>query len=111
MDISFHSRKLATTIASGTLLQRRFGQRLARAVRARLALLAAAESLALVPSVPPVRCHQLHADRDEQFAVDLVHPYRLVFAPDHDPMPRLPDGGINRSAVTAVVVLDIVDYH
>ena len=84
---------------------------MAAALRVRLAVLELAENLGRVPSIPPVRCHQLRADRDEQFAVDLVQPYRLVFVPNHDPIPRLRDGGIDRSAVTAIVVLDIVDYH
>lgn len=84
---------------------------MAKALSARLKLLAATPTLAEVPSTPPDRCHQLHADRDEQFAVDLVQPYRLVFVPDHDPIPRLPDGGIDRAAVTAILVLDILDYH
>jgi len=77
----------------------------------RLAVLRAAKTLALVPTTPPDRRHQLLADRDEQFAVDLVHPYRLVFEPDHDPVPRKIDGGIDVARVTAITVLDVIDYH
>ncbi|GGK24559.1 killer suppression protein [Salinarimonas ramus] len=111
MEIRFRHRKLANTVNSADLLERRYGPRIARAIRARLAILAAAANLADVPSTPPVRCHQLRADRDEQYAVDLVHPHRLVFEPDDDPIPRLPDGGIDRTRVTAIVVADILDYH
>lgn len=77
----------------------------------RLAVLRAARSLALVPTTPPDRRHQLGGDRHEQFAVDLVHPYRLVFVPDHQPMPRRDDGGIDMERVTAVTIVDVIDYH
>lgn len=77
----------------------------------RLAVLQNARNLGLVPTTPPERRHQLRADRDEQFAVDLVHPYRLVFEPNHDPLPRKDDGGIDTDQVTAITIVDVVDYH
>ena len=61
--------------------------------------------------MPPARMHQLKGNRDEQFAVDLVHPYRLVFEPNHDPLPRKKDGGINLEQVTAIKIMEVVDYH
>ena len=61
--------------------------------------------------MPPTRLHQLKGNRDEQFAVDLVHPYRLVFEPNHDPLPRKVDGGINLEQVTAIKIMEVVDYH
>jgi proteic killer suppression protein len=36
---------------------------------------------------------------------------RLVFEPDHDPIPTLEDGGIDQSAVTRIKILEVVDYH
>jgi proteic killer suppression protein len=76
-----------------------------------MAVLAGATTLGLVPRDRPVRCHQLRADRDEQFAVDLVHPYRLVFEPDHDPIPRTADGGIDLDSVTSIAIVGVIDYH
>ena len=77
----------------------------------RMAVLLAAESLADVPSTPPDRRHLLTGNRDETFAVDLDHPYRLIFEPDHDPIPRRSDSGILLESVTAIVVIGIEDYH
>jgi hypothetical protein len=57
------------------------------------------------------RCHQLHSDRDEQFAMSITGSLRLVFVPDHDPIPRLQNGGIDRSRVTRIKILEVVDYH
>ena len=77
----------------------------------RLAVLKAARTLALVPTTPPDRRHQLHGDRDEQFAVNLVHPHRLIFKPNHEPLPRKDDGGIDTGQVTAITIIEVVDYH
>ena len=84
---------------------------MAQTLMIRLAILKAARSLELVPTSPPDRRHQLRGNRDEYYAVDLVHPYRLVFKPNHKPLPRKQDGGIDTERVTAVTIIEIVDYH
>ena len=84
---------------------------MARTIKIRLAVLNTAPTLALVPTTPPDRRHQLRGDRDEQFAVDLVHPRRLVFEPNHEPLPRKDDGGIDTEKVTAITIIDVIDYH
>lgn len=77
----------------------------------RMTVLKEAHNLALVPNTPPDRRHQLSGDRDEQYAVDLVHPYRLVFEANHDPVPRKEDGGIDLEQVTEIAITDVIDYH
>lgn len=84
---------------------------MAQTIRARLGVLKNARTLADAPKTKPDRLHQLKGDRADQFAVDLVHPKRLVFEPNHDPVPRTADGGIDLERVTAITVLDVVDYH
>ena len=59
----------------------------------------------------PFRRHQLAADRDEQFAVNLDGKMRLVFDIANDPVPRRADGGIDLGLVTAIRILEVVDYH
>ena len=111
MDIAFRTRKLQKTFNGAGALHRAHGARMARVIMMRLAVLRAARNLGLVPTTPPERRHQLVGDRDEQFAVDLVHPYRLVFVANHEPVPRKDDGGIDTKQVTAITILDVVDYH
>lgn len=36
---------------------------------------------------------------------------RLIFIPDHDPVPRKDDGGIDLAQVTKITILEITDYH
>ena len=68
--------------------------------------------MALVPSTPPDRIHPLKGGRKRQFAVDLVHPRRLVFEPNHDPKTYTDDGGIiNATQVTAIKIIEVTDYH
>lgn len=111
VDISFGSRRLARIFNSEKELVRKFGAPMARKIQTRMAVLKGASNLSLVPKEKPTRRHQLSQDRDEEFAVDLIHPYRLVFVPDHNPIPHLDDGGINVSKVTAVKIQEVVDYH
>ena len=55
--------------------------------------------------------HLLRGDRHDQYAMDLVHPRRLVFEPDHALLPRSEDGGIDAEQVTAIVIVEVVDHH
>lgn len=73
--------------------------------------LRAADTLADIGTLPPARCHQLSGDRAGQFAVDVQHPFRLIFESAHDPVPRKEDGGIDLTRVTAVRILEVTDYH
>lgn len=111
MQISFKTKKLGATLNDIRLLERSYGSTCGRKIARRMAVLAAASSLADVPTTPPERRHQLSGDRDEQFSVDAEHPYRLIFEVANDPMPRLADGGIDLRKVTAIKILAVKDYH
>ena len=111
MDIAFRTRRLERTFNSDNALQKAYGSRMVRTIKIRLAILSTARNLALVPTTPPERRHQLRGDRDEQFAVDLVHPWRLVFVPNHEPFPRRDDGGIDTEQITAITIITVIDYH
>lgn len=111
MDIGFRKRKIEKTFNAQTELLKAYGMPMAKAIMKRVTVLRAASNLSQVPVTPPERRHQLTEDRDEQFAVDLVHPKRLVFEVNHDPVPRKPDGGVNLEQVTAITIVEVVDYH
>ena len=111
VDIAFRTRRLERTFNSERELNRAYDRRMARTIMMRLAVLKSSRSLSLVPTTRPDRLHQLIGDRRGQFAVDLVHPFRLIFVPNHDPVPLKEDGGIDRDKVTAIRMLEVVDYH
>lgn len=111
MDITFRTRKLERTFNSETKLYAEYGQETGRVIIRRMAFLQASPSLAEVPHTPPLRRHQLTGPRAGKFAVDLIHPKRLVFEPNHDPVPRKEDGGIDLGRVTIIRILSVEDYH
>ena len=111
LDITFKNRKLEKLFNSKRALNATYGPRMARTIAIRLAVLKNARDLAMVPTNLPERRHRLSGKRSGQYAVDLVHPHRLVFQPNHGPVPRLADGGIDAGHVTAITIVEVIDYH
>ncbi len=114
MDISFKNKRLEKSFNEGAQLEKIHGTKRAKKIRIRLIELRAAESLMdfWPPKSGPSRCHELtQGQRKGQLSVDLDHPYRLIFVPDHNPVPRREDGGLDWSQVTAVIILGVEDTH
>lgn len=114
MDISFKNKKVAKSFNEGAQLEKTHGSLRAKKIRSRMKALRAAKSLKdfWPPKTGPERCHELTAgQRSGQLSMDLDHPYRLIFIPDHDPLPTLKDGGLDWSQVTAVIILGVEDTH
>lgn len=110
MDVSFRTTKLEKSLNTHKLLVRIHGDKRAGRIRRRLDDLAAADTLDDMRYLPG-RCHELSGDRAGQLALDLDHPYRLIFAPAHNPLPLKEDGGLDWTAITAIEILEIEDYH
>ncbi len=111
MDVFFRSVKLKKECEDFRILTKRHGEQRARRLRRRLDELKAARTLEDMRTLPQARCHELHQNREGQISADLDHPYRLIFEPANDPIPRKPDGGLDWKAVTAVRILGIEDTH
>jgi toxin HigB-1 len=110
MDLSFATRRLERELADERAMKRAYGAR-SRALQNRLSVLAVAQKPSGVPRGPPDWLEQLTGDRDEQFSVVLTKNWRLIFAVDHDPIPRRDDGGIDLDRVAAIKITEVVDYH
>lgn len=111
MDVAFATGKLAKLCSSHKKMQGEYGPRGAAILKRRLEDLMSALTLEDMRLVAGAGCHELSGDRKGQLAVNLVHPMRLVFEPDHDPAPWKADGGLDWRAVTRIVIVEIVDYH
>ena len=111
MHILFRTKKLAHVFNSEKSLVLAYGAENARLIMRRMSVLNAVPTLAEVPNTPPERMHELTNDRAGQFAVDVKHPYRLVFVPVGDPVPQLSDGGYDLARITEIEVLAVEDYH
>ena len=95
MEVAFSTRKLAKLCSSAKEMTGKWEKPMAAKIQQRLLELLAADKLEDVPRVPPPRCHEMSGNRKGQLAVVLVQPFRLVFSPDHDPIPKKEDGGLD----------------
>lgn len=111
MQIEFTNKKLMKICCSAKESQAKYGKRMSEKIQLRMAQIAAMETLADLQLLPGARCHALTGNLKGKFAVDLVHPDRLLFSPDHEPLPLKDDGGLILQEVTAVLIEGIGDYH
>jgi hypothetical protein len=113
MDISFASNALRKQLNEEKAMIKAHGPLRSRKLKIALTQLHAAPTQGIFapPMSPPHRCHELTGNRKGQLTVDLDHPYRLVFKPNHDPLPKRPEGGLDWKQVTAIEITGIEDTH
>lgn len=98
MDILYRSNKLKKYCTDATAAERKYGIEMAQLIHQRIGEIEAADSVDTMVEFKIGRCHSLHHNREDQYAVDLVHPYRLVF--------------VKQDNITKIVkIIEIVDYH
>lgn len=71
---------------------------MAEKIQQRIDEISAAPNVEMMVQFKIGRCHQLKGDRKNQYAVDLVHPYRLVFEKKNN-------------EIQIAFISEIVDYH
>lgn len=110
MDIVFATEKLEELCNDSRRAQRKWGKAQAEVLGRRLDDLHAARTLEVLRNGPG-GLHELKSDRAGQLAMKLKGGDRLVIEPAHDPPPLKSDGGLDWSQVTAIRVVEVVDYH
>ena len=98
MQIVYKSRKLQRVCTDFSFAKREHGARMADIIKIRIAQIQYADDVEGLLSARIGRCHALKGDRAGQYAMDLVHPYRLVFE-------KLGD------VVQIARIVEIIDYH
>ncbi|SFK38311.1 type II toxin-antitoxin system RelE/ParE family toxin [Succinivibrio dextrinosolvens] len=98
MDISYRTNKLEKVCTEASIAERKYGIEMAEKLQQRIDQIKAADSVETMIKFKIGRCHPLHQNRKEQYAMDLVHPYRLVFEKI---------GNITK----IVKITEIVDYY
>jgi toxin HigB-1 len=111
VDIFFDNQKLADIFNSEKKLIQKYGSENGKMVIRRLQLLQASVCLNDVSPLPPTRRHALTGNKKGQFAVDLKHPFRLVFEPYHDPLPKKFNQELDLTKITAIKIIAVEDYH
>ena len=111
MNIVFKTTKLKKIFNSEKELVKTYGAERAGIIKWRMVFLKAAGSLSRVPVTPPHYRHQLKGKYKGFFAVNVKHPYRLIFRPVNNPLPVLNDGGLDLTRVTDIEIIGMEDYH
>jgi proteic killer suppression protein len=109
LEVTFDDADLGETVRNVRELRKKHGEVRAKRIQQRVRDLRRAESLADMRYLPG-RCHELHGDLAGHLTLDLDHPYRLLIRPATEAEPG-PGGGLDWAAVSAVVVLGVVDTH
>lgn len=108
MDIDFSTDKLRALCEQHVRMVGAFGFICAKKLQNRLADL---DAVAFVTDLVAGRPHPLKGDRLGQFSVDLHGGVRLVFEPNHDPVPRNADKSVAWHQICKVRIVFIGDYH
>lgn len=98
MKIEYRTSRLEKTCTKAQVAIRGYGQRMAIKIHQRIKELESADKVETLLQYHIGRCHVLVGDRDGQYAMDLVHPYRLVFTKQGD-------------EIQIARIEEIVDYH
>lgn len=98
MDITYRNRKMEKACTDAKTAEKTYGREMADKIHQRIDEITAADTVEMMIKYHIGRCHPLAQNRKGQYAVDLVHPYRLVFEK-------------NGTEIQIVNILEIVDYH
>ncbi len=112
MEIQFDNAQIRKLCNDHKLLERKLQRKRAEFAAARLQQLTHVENLAQMNQFPQARCHPLlRGGRKGQLAVWVDNKFRIVFEPANEPRPTKEDGSLDWEQVTAIKIIEIVDYH
>ncbi|MEO6037574.1 MAG: type II toxin-antitoxin system RelE/ParE family toxin [Saprospiraceae bacterium] len=111
MNFTIPNRKLSKRLSNPAETVKAYGMPVAKRIQQRLQEFTAAENLAVIRSLPAANCHELTGQDAGLLAVDVSANYRLIFQPAEDPPPEKEEGGLDWSAVTDIIIVEITDYH
>ena len=98
MDITYKNRKIEKVCTDAKAAERTYGREMADKIHQRIDEIDAADTVEMMIQCHIGRCHPLINNRKGQYAVDLVHPYRLVFEKQG-------------TEIQIAHIMEIVDYH
>lgn len=98
MDITYKNKKIKKVCTDAKTAERTYGKEMSEKLHQRIDEITAADTVEMMIRFHIGRCHSLVQNRKGQYAVDLIHPYRLVFEKHGD-------------KIQIAHILEIVDYH
>jgi proteic killer suppression protein len=110
MNITFADSRLRKYANDNNLAVRKLGSQRAKLYQRRLEDMTDADSFAELIELPG-NFHQLAGNRKDQWACSLDQPYRLIFEPTDDPIPRDQHGNQILIKIKSLKILQIDNYH
>lgn len=98
LQIEYKTKKLEKVCTNAQEAEKQHGHDMALKIQQRVDEIHAALNVEMMIQFGIGRCHLLKGDRKNQYAVDLVHPYRLVFEKQGND-------------IQIANIMEIVDYH
>jgi plasmid maintenance system killer protein len=111
MNIYFKTKKIAKICNENKESVKAVGADSALRLQQRMMELKAADTLNDISTLPPAKCHELSGNRKRQFSVDISKNYRLLFISANEPTPKKADGGLDKSRITEIEIIEIEDTH
>lgn len=79
MKVEYKSKKLEKICTVHSEAKKQYDENMAEKIHQRINEIEAADTVEFMVQFHIGRCHQLKGNRKGQYAMDLIHPYRLVF--------------------------------
>ena len=98
MEIEYQNRSIEKVCTNASVAEKKYGSEMAEKIQTRIDQINASPSIEYLIQYHIGRCHPLHHNRKNQFAMDLVHPMRLVFEKQG-------------TDIQIACIMEIVDYH
>ena len=98
MEIKYKNKKIEKVCTDASTAEKKYGWEMAKKIHQRIDEIKSTDTVEMMIRFHIGRCHPLTQNRKGKYAVDLVHPYRLIFE-------KIGDG------IQIVTILEITDYH
>ena len=98
MQIEYKNSRLAKICTSIYEAEKKYGREMAEKIHLRIKQILASPGVEMLIQYRIGRCHELKGKRKKQYAMDLVHPYRLIFER-------------RGTEIQIAYIMEIVDYH
>lgn len=98
MDVKYRNKGIEKVCTNASVAEKKYGSNMAEKIHQRIDQIKAAENVEQMIQFKIGRCHPLHQNREGQYAVDLVHPQRLVFEKEGN-------------EIQIANIIEIIDYH
>lgn len=98
MEVTYKTNKIKKVCMDAKVSDRTYGNEMSEKIQMRIGEIEAADTVEDMIKFHIGRCHPLTNNRKGQYAVDLVHPYRLVFEKQGN-------------EIQIAHIMEIVDYH